>query len=70
MKCNSKKVQEYKYNKAKEQRKQERKKYFETLTEEEREQFLKDEKERQEKSLQMFNSLVNTCSMLGIKRYY
>lgn len=70
MKCNNKKIQEYKENKAREQREQERKKYIETLTEEEKEQFFKDEKERQEKSLQIFNNLVNACSELGIKKYY
>lgn len=70
MKCNNKKIREYKENKAREQREQERKKYIETLTEEEKEQFFKDEKERQEKSLQIFNNLVNACSELGIKKYY
>lgn len=70
MKCNSKKVQKYKYNKAKEQREQERKEYLDTLTEEEKEQFFKDEKERQEKALRIFNSLANAHSVLGIKKYY
>lgn len=70
MKCNSKQVRKYKANKAREQRKQEREEYLATLTEEEREQFFKDEKKRQENSLRIFNSLVNACSMMGVKRYY
>lgn len=70
MKCNSKQVRKYKANKAREQRKQEREEYLATLTDEEREQFFKDEKKRQENSLRIFNSLVNACSMMGVKKYY
>ena len=70
MKCNSKQVRKYKANKAREQRKQEREEYLATLTDEEREQFFKDEKKRQENSLRIFNSLVNACSMMSVKRYY
>ena len=70
MRCNSKQVRKYKANKAREQRKQEREEYLATLTDEEREQFFKDEKKRQENSLRIFNSLVNACSMMGVKRYY
>lgn len=70
MKCNSKQVRKYKANKAREQRKQEREEYLATLTDEEREQFFKDEKKSQENSLRIFNSLVNACSMMGVKRYY
>ena len=70
MKCNSKQVRKYKANKTREQRKQEREEYLATLTEEEREQFFKNEKKRQENSLRIFNSLVNACSMMGVKRYY
>ncbi len=70
MKCNSKQVRKYKANKAREQRKQEREEYLATLTDEEREQFFKDEKKRQENSLRIFNSLVNACSMMGVQKYY
>ena len=70
MKCNSKQVRKYKANKAREQRKQEREEYLATLTDEEREQFFKNEKKRQENSLRIFNSLVNACSMMGVKKYY
>lgn len=70
MKCNSKQVRKYKANKAREQRKREREEYLATLTDEEKEKFLKDEKKRQENSLRIFNSFVNACSMMGVKRYY
>ena len=70
MKCNSKQVRKYKADKAREQRKREREEYLATLTDEEKEQFFKDEKKRQENSLRIFNSLVNACSMMGIKKYY
>ncbi len=70
MKCNSKQVRKYKANKVREQRKREREEYLATLTDEEREQFFKDEKKRQENSLRIFNSLVNACSTMGVKKYY
>ena len=70
MKCNSKQMRKYKANKAREQRKQEREEYLATLTDEEREQFFNVEKQRQENSLRIFNSFVNACSMMGVKKYY
>ena len=70
MKCNSKQVRKYKADKAREQRKREREEYLATLTDEEKEQFFKDERKRQENSLRIFNSLANACSMMGIRKYY
>lgn len=70
MKCNSKKVQEYKYNKEKERKEQERKQYIDTLTEEEKEQFFKAEKERQEKSMYMLKNLFSITSMLDTNKYH
>lgn len=69
MKCNSKKVQKYKHNKAREQKEQERKNYLDTLTEEEKEQFFKEEKERQEKSMHILKDLFSITSMLDTNKY-
>ena len=58
MKCNNKKIQEYKYIQAVKQKEQARKEYFDSLTEKEQRQFLKEEKERMEKSVKKFSNLL------------
>lgn len=65
MKANSKKVQAYKYNKAQEIARQKRQEMLNKMTDEERTEFLNQEKIRQENSLKQASKLLSLTNTFG-----
>ena len=68
--CNNKKAKQYKDKLQQDKINKERENYLNSLTQEERDQFLKEEKKRQLKSIRLFNTIMNFPSQLGIHKYY
>lgn len=68
--CNNKKAKQYKDKLQQNKINKERENYLNSLTQEERDQFLKEEKKRQLKSIRLFNTIMNFPAQLGIRKYY
>lgn len=70
MKCNPKRTLDMKYKREQEERENQEQEYVASLTDEEREQYLKAKQKRQEDAWTMFTSLVKLADKMGIKKYY
>ena len=70
MKCNPKRTLDMKAAREWEEKERQEQEYINSLTNEEREQYLEEKRKRQEEAWGIFESLVKLSDKMGIKRYY